>query len=172
MLSIAEYAKTRHISQTAIRRQLKTYAEELEGHIVETNRRKMLDDDAIAFLDAHRMPREIIIEQASSEAKKEVEDLKAKLDLMKDRVQELHQHALRLQDEIISLQKEKIEMIEDQTRNQLLLEAKDKESTDLQDKLESMEQDNRDLQTRLTEAEKEANSYVKSWFGLYRRKDD
>lgn len=165
MLSIAEYAKTRHISQTAIRRQLKTYAEELEGHIVETNRRKMLDDDAIAFLDSHRMPREVIIEQASSEAKKEVEDLKSKLDLMKDQIQ-------LLQGRIISLQDEKMDLIADQTRNQLLLEAKDKEATDLQEKLETMDQDNRDLQSRLEEAEKEAGRYVRSWFGLYKRKDD
>ena len=172
MLSIAEYVKQRGISQTAVRRQLARYEKELEGHTPKVNRRTMLDDYAIEFLDSHRMPREVIIQQASDEVQKEINNLKATLDLMKDKVQELHE-------QIIFLQDEKMQHIADQTRNQLLLEAKDKETADLQEKLETRDQENRDLQDQLKEtrkeveeAKQEANRYTKSWFGFYRRKDD
>ncbi len=151
MLSIAEYAKTRGISQTAIRRQLTRYQEELQGHITIHNRKKMLDDTAVDFLDSHRMQREIIIEQADTELKKELEDLRARMDLMKDQVRVL-------QEKIIDLQDQKMEYIADQTRNQLLLEMKDQEAAD--------------LQARLDEAEKEVGRYTKTWFGLYRKKED
>ena len=172
MLSIAEYVKQRGISQTAVRRQLTRYEKELEGHTPKVNRRIMLDDYAIEFLDAHRMPREVIIQQASDEVQREINDLRARLDLMKDQMQQMQNHALSLQDEIINLQKEKIDLIADQTRNQLLLEARDKEAIDLQDRLETMDQDNRDLQSRLEEVEKEVSRYSKTWFGLYKRKED
>lgn len=151
MLSIAEYAKTRGISQTAIRRQLTRYQEELQGHITIHNRKKMLDDTAVNFLDSHRMQREIIIEQADTELKKELEDLRARMDLMKDQVRVL-------QEKIIELQDQKMEYIADQTRNQFLLEMKDQEAAD--------------LQSRLDKAEKEVGRYTKTWFGLYRKNED
>lgn len=176
--TIKDYARSRGISHEAVRRQLKRYSEELEGHITQQGRSKYLDDEAVEFLDQHRLPKTIVIDPTDEEAKQEIEDLKGKLDLMKSQV-------LSLQEQIINLQSEKIDLIADQTRNQLLLESKDKETADLQGKLETMDQDNRnlqsqienknqenrDLQSRLEEAEKEANRYSKTWFGLYRRKD-
>lgn len=169
MLSIAEYSKSRRVSQTAVRRQLKTYAAELEGHIIETVKCKMLDDEAVSILDSHRMPREIIIEQAESEMKKELDDLRARLDLMKDRAQDLQSQVMKLQDHIIALQNEKTDLLVDQTEKRLLIESKDKEAADLHERIESMDQENRSLQSRLDEAEREANSYIKTWYGRYKK---
>ena len=128
MVSIADYVKQRGISQTAVRRQLHRYAAELEGHTPKVNRRTMLDDYAVEFLDAHRMPREVIIAQASDEVQREITDLKARLDLMRGRVQDL-------QSQVIELQREKMQYIEDQTENRLLLEAKGKEAADLHERI-------------------------------------
>lgn len=163
--TIKEYARSRGISHEAVRRQLVRYAEELEGHITKQGRSKYLDDKAVEFLDQHRLPKTIVIDPTDEEAKQEIDNLKSQLDMMKDRISEL-------QDKIISLQSERMSLIEDRIRNQVLLEVKDKETTDLHGKLETMNQNNRELQSRLTEAEKEAGRYTKSWFGLYRRKDD
>ena len=162
MLSIAEYVKQRGVSQTAVRRQLQRYQEELEGHTPKVNRRTMLDDYAVEFLDAHRMPREVIIEQASDEVQKEIADLKGRLDLMKEQV-------IRLQEQIIALQGERTDLLVEQARNRLLIEGKDKETSELQARLTEADKENKELQTRLDESEREANSYIKSWFGLYKK---
>ena len=163
--TIKDYARSRGVSHEAVRRQLKRYSDELEGHITIQGRSKYLDDEAVEFLDQHRLPKTIVIDPTDEEAKKEIEELKAKLDLMKDQVQDLQNHAIALQGEIINLQREKIDLIADKTRSQLLIEAKDKESSELKDKTN-------ELQNQLEEAKKESSRYVKSWFGLYRRKDD
>ena len=62
MISVKQYAESRGISGTAVRKQLARYAEELEGHIVVTSRRRMLDDEAVAFLDQHRQPKTLVID--------------------------------------------------------------------------------------------------------------
>lgn len=178
-ITIKEYARSRGISHEAVRRQLVRYSEELEGHISIQGRSKYLDDKAVEFLDKHRLPKTIVIDPTDEEAKQEIDNLKSQLDMMKDRITDL-------QNTIISLQGERMSLIEDRIRNQVLLEVKTKETSDLQEKLETMDQDNRnlqeqlvikdqdnrDLQSRLEDAEKEAGRYVRSWFGLYKRKGD
>ena len=148
MLSIADYARTRSVSQTAVRKQIARYEEDLKEHIIVTNRRRMLDDVAISFLDAHRMSREIIIEQADETARQELEEARKKMDYMKDQM-------MKLYETIVTLQQENKELISSNTKNSLLLEMKTEESDKLQNQLE--------------EARKEAESYHKSIFGFYRK---
>ena len=98
-LSVAQYAESRGVSQAAIRKQISRYSVELEGHITIHNRKRLLDDAAVAFLDSHRQQREVIIEQSNKQARREIDAMRAELELKKDQL-------LDAQREIIELQKE------------------------------------------------------------------
>lgn len=163
MLSIAEYVKQRGVSQTAVRRQLARYAEELEGHTPKINRKTMLDDVAIQILDSHRMPREVIIQQASEDVQKEINELRAQIDLMKDK-------ALEFQQTIIDLQKQNMALIEQKGRHEILLEIKDQDQAQLREKNDILSGQVSELEDQLQTAKAEADSYERSWFGLYRKK--
>lgn len=54
MLSLTEYAEQQHISYEAVRQQVARYQDVLSGHIVRKGRKRLLDDDAIEFLNRHR----------------------------------------------------------------------------------------------------------------------
>lgn len=159
MMTIADYADSRGVSQTAVRRQLSRYREELDGHITIQNRTKFLDDSAVEFLDGHRMARTVIHEMAEGKAKQEIEALKAEIDL-------LRQKHLESQEHIIKLLEENRELIPYKVQNQLLLEQKDKDQEQLKD-IQTSLQETRD---KLQEVEQEVNSFKKSWFGFYRKK--
>lgn len=159
MMSISEYATARKVSGVAVRKQLQRYQKELEGHIMQDGRRRMLDDYAIDFLDGHRMKREVIVEMSDQATKKEIERLKNDLELYREKV-------TTLQDMIISLQQEQMELIRYKAENQLLLEQKQRD----QEQLQEVRQELQETQTKLQEKDQEVNSYVKSWFGFYRKK--
>ena len=67
MITIAQYAKTRHISYEAARKQVVRYETDLDGHVTKQGRKQYLDDEAVRILDQHREPRPIIIEDKNSE---------------------------------------------------------------------------------------------------------
>lgn len=152
MITIAEYAKSRNISQTAVRRQLSRYTEELEGHITIQNRTKFLDSDAVDFLDQHRMLRTVIQENAEGKAKEEINRLKAEISL-------LQAEKVKDQQKIISLLEENKNLIQYQAENRLLLEQKDRDQAELME-----------VRKKLQETEQEVNSFLPSWFGFYRKK--
>lgn len=54
MLSFAEYAEQQRISYEAVRQQVARYQDVLEAHIIRKGRRRLLDDEAIEFLNRHR----------------------------------------------------------------------------------------------------------------------
>lgn len=85
MVSFREYARETGVSYEAVRQQVKRYAAELEGHIHQQGRTQLLDDAAVAFLDAHRQHRTMTIYDADPSAK--MEELHAKLEaaLMENR---------------------------------------------------------------------------------------
>lgn len=170
MISVADYSKTRQVSQTAIRRQLQRYQEELEGHIIIENRKRMLDDYAVSFLDQHRMQRNIVIKQAEDKATQEllseIDRLKTELLQEKERVIQLHQRA-----ELLS---------EYKLKSELLLEENNRTQEDLKETREKLRSADQELyetkaklvetDQKLEEAETELNSFIKSWFGFYRKK--
>lgn len=159
MMTIAQYAESRGVSQTAIRRQLSRYEKELTGHVTIQDRKKFLDPEAVAFLDKHRMARTIIQENAEGKAKQEIETLKAEIDLLRQKVLEDKEH-------IIKLLEENRELIPYKVQSQLLLEQK---SSD-QEQLQSLSDSLQETKNRLQEVEQEVNSFKKSWFGFYRKK--
>lgn len=164
MLSVKEYSESRHISQTAIRKKLARYKDDLEGHVIVVNRKRMLDEVAMEFLDARQQPREIIIQQADDVAQQELEELRAKLQLMKDQI-------LTLQSSLINARDENINLIEQKAKTELLLDLRQTENTELREQLDNTMKKAVEMETRAEIAEKEIGKFKKSLFGFYRRKE-
>ncbi len=61
MISMREYATLHDISYEAVRKQVKRYEAELNGHISKVGRTNYLDDEAVAFLDEKRSKNPVVI---------------------------------------------------------------------------------------------------------------
>lgn len=60
-MTILDYAETRSVTVPAVHQAIKRYPEELEGHISNEGKKKILDQFAIDFLDSHiRLPSLVI----------------------------------------------------------------------------------------------------------------
>lgn len=74
MITIKDYAKQKGVSYEAIRKQIKRYEEELEGHLIKQNRFLMLDDEAVQFLDSKRSENPVIVYEQNKD--EELEQLR------------------------------------------------------------------------------------------------
>jgi chromosome segregation ATPase len=158
-----EYANKHHISYEAVRKQVKRYGKELEGHITRQNRTQYLDDFAVGFLTEKRQQSPIIIvekakEEELAESKKQIESLKAT-------IMELQSQLNTSKDRILELQEEKMGLIEERGKNQLLLEMKDKADRELSATRVQVAE----LEKQVNIYQTEVNSYHKTLFGLYRK---
>lgn len=61
MIQIKDYAKEKHITYEAVRKQLKRYEGDLEGHIIRQGNIQFLDDEAVKFLDSKRATNPVIV---------------------------------------------------------------------------------------------------------------
>lgn len=88
MISIKDYAKENGVSYEAVRRQIDRYKAELEGHIHKQGRTRFLDDEAVAFLQEHRLKEPVAVYQGSPDAeliaelKEKIRSLEAKNDAL------------------------------------------------------------------------------------------
>ena len=83
MISIKDYAGDSGVSYEAVRRQIKRYSEELDGHIRTEGRTQYLDEVAVAFLDSHRAKAPLAIGDVETEReleyyKKQAEEYRTK----------------------------------------------------------------------------------------------
>ena len=74
MITIKDYAKQKGVSYEAIRKQIKRYEEEREGHLIKQNRFLMLDDEAVQFLDSKRSENPVIVYEQNKD--EELEQLR------------------------------------------------------------------------------------------------
>lgn len=184
MLSIAQYAESRNVSQPAIRRQLKRYEKELEGHIIRTNRMRMLDDAAVAFLDQHRMPKTVIIEGEEVSLAGQVESLQKQvkrlqetsmteqIDFLRKELKESQERVIQLQAGMIEMMKvkdENLKLIEDNQKKDAALTEKDAVIQAKDEELVVLDVTLHDVKDRLQIAEEEVRSFQKSLFGFYRK---
>lgn len=61
MISIKDYAAQKNVSYEAIRKQIKRYETQLDGHLERIGRTLYLDDDAVAFLDDKRKKNPVVV---------------------------------------------------------------------------------------------------------------
>lgn len=100
MESIKNYAKARNISYEAARKQVKRYAEELEGHIRTQNRTQYLDNYAVELLDSHRQSSPIVIMQ---------QDKDDELQQLRQENKALLQQVAALQDKLLTARENAVE---------------------------------------------------------------
>ena len=167
---IKDFAQEQGVSYEAIRRQVKKYAEDLEGHIITKGKTQYLDSYAMDFLADRRKESPIILLNQNINA--ELEETKLELEKMQKLL-------LEAQQRIILLQEDNIKAIESKAKYELLLEASEKNNTKLQEtekelsevkiSLQETEEKLKDTESELSSAKAEANSYQKSIFGLYKK---
>ena len=154
LVSIKEFAESQMVSYEAVRRQTHTYAEQLKGHIIKKGRTQYLDNYAVEFLSEKRKENAVI--ESKRNYQLEIRSLQEELENYKIKL-------LEAQHKIISLQERQQALETENIRNNLLLEINDENKKQMEQRLDT-------LQTKLEQAENEATSYHKSWFGFYRKK--
>ena len=169
--SIKQIAEEQNVSYEAIRKQIVRYSDELKDHIVRRNRTQYLDEWAVNFLKEKRKENPVIL--INMDKDEQIEELKAQVELLKNKL-------LVSQEQIITLQEENNKALETQVRYTALLEdtkAKDerlaKAETTIEeqdDHIKEIERESEALRQELEEAQAEAQSFEKSIFGFYRKK--
>lgn len=61
MISIKDYAAQKNVSYEAVRKQIKRYETQLDGHLERVGRTLYMDDDAVAFLDEKRKKNPVVV---------------------------------------------------------------------------------------------------------------
>ena len=110
MISIKDYAKEHNITYEAVRKQIKRYQKELDGHISKVNRTKFLDDFAVEFLNEKRKNNPVVIIEANKDEQIQRLNEENKALLMK--IAELQEQLLKEKDNVKLLQEEKIKLLE------------------------------------------------------------
>lgn len=177
LVTIKQFADSQGITYEAVRRQVARYSEELSDHIIRQNRTQYLDEKAVEFLKERRRESPIVLQtidqgEEIGRLQDQVESLKAQLVTAQNKL-------LEAQERVISLQDEAQKALEDRARYTALLEDHEDQKRKLQetsDQLRRVEADRddavqraQDLQTERDEAVRESKSYIKSWFGFYRK---
>ncbi len=169
METVKDYAARHGITYEAVRKQIRLYEEELEGHIIKKGREQMLlDDFAVDFLDQHRNPRTITLEEVNEDARQALMAAHEKIRLLQEKVIELQQD--QIEAEKLRARLEIFEHME-QDRNEEIREAHEK-LLDGQAALTDARGQIEQLLRRQEEAEAELNSYERTIFGLYRKKKE
>lgn len=114
MISIKEYAREKNVTYEAVRKQVRRYQKELEGHISRINRTQYLDDEAVAFLDKKRAESPIIVLETSKD--EEIQRLSNENKALLLKVAELQEQLLQEKDQVKLLQLEKIQLLEEKTK--------------------------------------------------------
>ena len=124
MITIRNYAKENNVSYEAIRKQIKRYEDELNGHIIKQNRTQFLDDIAVAILDQHRRENPVIIVNQDTDYRlKQLEDenknLLIKVAQQADKISQLNEDLKNKIEQMTSL------MLENKEKTSLLEQKKD-----------------------------------------------
>ena len=156
MITIRDYAKENNVSYEAIRKQIKRYEDELNGHIIKQNRTQFLDDIAVAILDQHRRENPVIIVNQDTDYRlKQLEDenknLLIKVAQQADKISQLNEDLKNKIEKMTSL------VIENKEKTSLLEQKKDQaeEINQLKEQLD------REKKEQLNEIEKLKNELEK-----------
>lgn len=109
MISIKDYAGQKNVSYEAIRKQIKRYKGELEGHIFKDGRTQLLDEVAVDFLDEKRQTNPVVIYETNRE--EELEQLKEENKTLLLKIANLQEELLREKDHVKKLQAEQIQLL-------------------------------------------------------------
>lgn len=150
MVSIKDFARDFGVSYEAVRKQIKRYEDELQGHIHRQGRTQYLDDVAVAFLSEHRAPAPVAIYTEDAMLKKiqELEaEVKGLLTVKADQAEKIA--------ELSEWKAEKALAIAEANQTRLALEAAEAAQKDLEaDKDEALAEAARNAQKASEEAQR------------------
>ena len=159
LITLKQFAVDHKISYEAVRKQVIRYAGT-----------KFLDEVAVKFLEEKRRQSPIIL--INEEATEEAENLRAQVEVLKNKL-------LEAQENIIKLQEESKKAIESQVKYDALLEQsqeKDRQLKESGEEIGRIRQESDQLKEQIEtikkerdEAQTEAQSFKKSIFGFYRK---
>lgn len=186
MQTVKEYARSRGISTEAVNKQLRKNPEELEGHVFPVGKTFELDEEAIQYLDEHRLQRTVLIEPVNEEVKKMMQQKDAAIQELQEKLRIAQNQIIEAQAREIAWNKEKLSLIEDRGRYQGLLESKDREQSELKERIQAAEDKVteqsvliREKESKISDLElaadsqqKELNKFHKTFFGLYKKEKD
>jgi len=117
MITIKDYAKQKGVSYEAIRKQIKRYEDELEGHLVKQNRFLMLDDEAVRFLDSKRSENPVIVyeqnkDEELEQLRKENKVLLIQMNTVRDQLGKVQQKLIAEMNTTKLLTNEKVQYLE------------------------------------------------------------
>ena len=118
MITLRDYANQKGISYEAVRRQLKRYSSELEGHITKQGRTRFLDDEAVAFLEEHRQDNAVSVQNNIASLTKLQEENK----MLLQKIASLQDMIISRDETIKQLQADKMQLLEDKNRKRSLWE--------------------------------------------------
>lgn len=123
MITIKDYAKQKGVSYEAIRKQIKRYEDELEGHLVKQNRFLMLDDEAVQFLDSKRSENPVIVYEQNKD--EELEQLRhenkvllIQMNTVQDQLGKVQQKLIAEMNTTKLLTQEKVQYLEYKTQSE------------------------------------------------------
>ena len=155
-VTLKDYAKELGVTYEAVRKQMKRYSAELEGHIHQQGRTQYLDDEAVAFLDQHHAPKPIAIYEAGQD--REMREMAATIEQLRSEKEDLCDRLARMGEKISELAEWKAEKalaLADATQTKILLEAATADADKLRSELQEaqrraaeLDRDNRELKER------------------------
>lgn len=166
VMTVKQLADEQGVTYESIRRLLARHMAELEGHIHEKNRVRYLDEYAVDFLKSRRRESPIVVKM--DDRGEEIENLTSEVAALRDKL-------AAAQAEIMALQKariadgEKILALTEETKQAIEDRAARKYA---EDQAEILQQQHEEDLARIDAMQDELSSYVKSWFGFYRKRTD
>lgn len=172
MLSIKDFARDYGVSYEAVRRQIKRYGAELQGHIHVQGRTQYLDEVAVAFLAEHRAKPAVAVYDGATdrriqELESENKTLLAEKVLLADRVAALADWKAEKALEIAEMNQTKLMLASAQGELEQLKKAAAEQARDLA--VARAEADAEHLEAARLRAELEQRR-AHPWKYLFRRK--
>lgn len=129
LISLSEYANQNKITYEAVRKLVTRYADELGEHIIRDDRRQLLDEEAVSFLDSKREKNPLAIIQIRKN--EEIESLKKENETLL--------HNIALQNDIIKQQKYELQEADKALKKADMLLIRMKED---RERIEELEDEN------------------------------
>lgn len=157
VISLKDYAKRHNISYEAVRKQVSRFKNELSEHIIQDGKQQLLDEEAVAFLDARREKNPIsIIQQDKDDT---ISALEAENKNLLHQIVVLQNELLREKDQRIALSEKaaKIALLEkSRIETEKALESVTNEKNEFHARAEAAEGVNNALVEQADEAKQRA----------------
>jgi len=185
LMTLKQFADDQGISYEAVRRAVKRHGDKLNGHIIENDGIRYLDEEAVKILKERRRESPIVVQ--TIDQGDEIRELRAQIESLRSQLMQAQNELLSGKDRIIALQDELKAGIEDRAKYQLLLTDNEEQKRKLMEAEAAIEEKQADLEQekelrkdlqrqneeqgkQIEELRREADSYEKSWFGFYRKR--